>query len=101
MPTNSTTSIDSVSFGGVLVLVLQVYLYAVIGWVILSWIPMSSDHPLRRVQAFLDRLIYPVILPLRRVIPPIRLGGGALDLSPLILIIGISWILIPLAARLP
>lgn len=89
------------SFGGVLVLVLQVYLYAVIGWVILSWIPMSSDHPLRRVQAFLDRLIYPVIRPLRRVIPPIRLGGGALDLSPLILIIGISWILIPLAARLP
>ena len=89
------------SFGGILVLVLQVYLYAVIGWVILSWIRMSGDHPLRRVQIFLDRLIYPVILPIRRVSPPLRLGGGALDLSPLILIIGISWILIPLAGRLP
>ena len=28
--------------------------------------------------------------PLRRVIPPLRLGGAALDLSPLIVIIGIQ-----------
>lgn len=91
----------SLSLGGLLVFALQLYLYVVIGWVILSWIRVSSDHPLGRLQVFLDRLIYPVVLPIRRLIPPIRLGGGALDLSPLILIIGISWILIPLAARLP
>jgi YggT family protein len=30
-----------------------------------------------------------VILPLRRVIPPVRLGGGMLDLSPIVLLIGI------------
>jgi uncharacterized protein YggT (Ycf19 family) len=41
------------------------------------------------VQVFLDRIIYPVILPIRRVVPPIRIGGGALDLSPIILLIGI------------
>ena len=86
--------------GRIIVLVLQLYLYAVIAWVILSWIPTSSGHVLGRIRTFLDRLIYPVILPIRRVIPPIRLGGGALDLSPLILIIGIGWILIPLVSRL-
>lgn len=86
--------------GDIIELALQLYLYAVIGWVILSWIPVSSSHALGRVRAFLDRMIYPVILPLRRVIPPIRLGGGALDLSPLILIVGISWILLPLVRRL-
>jgi YggT family protein len=79
-----------VNLGGVLILILQVYFYAVLAWVILSWIPTSSDHPLGRVNVFLDRVIYPVILPLRRVIPPVRLGGGMLDLSPIVLLIGIQ-----------
>lgn len=78
---------------GLLVLILTLYFYAVFAWVILSWIPVSSTHPLARVQTFLDRIIYPVILPIRRVIPPIRLGGGALDLSPIVLLIGIQIII--------
>jgi YggT family protein len=73
-----------------LVTLLTIYFYAVFAWVILSWIRVSSTHPLGRVQAFLDRIIYPVILPIRRVIPPIRLGGGALDLSPIVLLVGIQ-----------
>lgn len=73
-----------------LVTLLQVYFYAVFAWVILSWIRVSSTHPLGRVQVFLDRIIYPVILPIRRVVPPIRIGGGALDLSPIILLVGIQ-----------
>lgn len=73
----------------IVLLVFDVYFYAVFIWVILSWIRVSSSHPLGRVQVFLDRIIYPVILPLRRVIPPIRLGAGALDLSPIVLLIGI------------
>ncbi len=76
--------------GGVLILILQIYFYAVLAWVILSWIPTSSEHPLGRVNVFLDRIIYPVILPLRRVIPPLRLGGGMLDLSPIVLLIGLQ-----------
>jgi YggT family protein len=78
-----------VDIGGVLILLLQIYFYAVLAWVILSWIPTSSTHPLGRVNVFLDRIIYPVILPLRRVIPPLRVGGGMLDLSPIVLLIGI------------
>jgi len=70
--------------------VLTLYFYAVFAWVILSWIPMSPGHPLGRVQTFLDRIIYPVISPIRRLIPPIRIGGGALDLSPIILLLGIQ-----------
>ena len=73
-----------------IVTLLTIYFYAIFVWVILSWIRVSSVHPLGRVQHFLDRIIYPVILPIRRVIPPIRIGGGALDLSPIILLIGIQ-----------
>ena len=74
----------------IICLLLQIYFLAVLAWVILSWVQVSSVHPLGRVQVFLDRIIYPVILPLRRVLPPIRLGGMALDLSPLVLMLGIS-----------
>jgi uncharacterized protein YggT (Ycf19 family) len=73
----------------VLATLLEIYFYAVFAWVILSWIRVSSVHPLGRVQTFLDRIIYPIILPIRRVLPPIRIGGGALDLSPIVLLIGI------------
>lgn len=74
----------------ILVTVLEIYSFAILAWVILSWIRVSSTHPLGRVQNFLDRIIYPVILPLRRVIPPIRIGGGALDLSPIVLLIAVQ-----------
>lgn len=73
----------------IIVTILEIYFYAVFAWVILSWIRVSATHPLGRVQVFLDRIIYPVILPIRRVVPPIRIGAGALDLSPIILLIAI------------
>lgn len=74
----------------ILCLLLQIYGLAVLAWIILSWVQVSSTHPLGRVQVFLDRIIYPVILPLRRILPPLRLGGMALDLSPLVLLLGLS-----------
>jgi YggT family protein len=69
---------------------LNLYSIAVLVWVILSWVRVPSTHPLARVTVFLDRIIYPLILPIRRVMPPLRLGGGALDLSPIVLLIGLQ-----------
>lgn len=76
--------------GEILDFLLTLYFYAVLAWVILSWIPVSTSHVLGSVQSFLDRIIYPVVLPIRRVVPPIRIGGGALDLSPIILLLAIQ-----------
>jgi len=90
-----------VGLGGALVFALTAYLYAVVAWVILSWIPVSRDHALGRLEAFLDRVIAPATQQIRRVVPPLRMGGGGLDLSPLVLIIAVRWVLIPLAGRLP
>jgi YggT family protein len=74
----------------IIVWLLRIYLYAVIAWIILSWIRVSPDHPVAKLSLWLDRIIYPVMLPLRRVIPPLRLGGALLDLSPIVLIIAIQ-----------
>ena len=69
---------------------LTLYSLLVLAWVVLSWVRVPSTHPVGRVQVLLDRLIYPVILPLRRVLPPLRLGGAAVDLSPLVLLLGVQ-----------
>lgn len=69
---------------------LQIYVIVVFAWIILSWIRVSPDHPVAKLSLVLDRLVYPVLLPLRRVVPPLRLGGAMLDLSPIVLLIGIQ-----------
>jgi YggT family protein len=71
----------------VIIWALQIYLFAVIIWIILSWIPVPPDHLVAKLSVGLDRIIYPVILPLRRVVPPLRLGGAMLDLSPIVLLV--------------
>ena len=38
----------------------------------------------------LSRGIEPVLAPIRRALPPLRIGGAGLDLSPLVLFFGIA-----------
>lgn len=74
----------------VLCLIFQVYWIVVIARIIMEWIPVSYDHPLARLRAILRAATEPVLAPLRALIPPVRMGGMALDLSPIILLIGLS-----------
>jgi len=72
----------------------QLYLLAVFARIILSWFPPSpGGGGLNSVRIFLDTITEPVLGPLRRAIPPLGVGGMALDLSPLILIIGFQVLL--------
>jgi YggT family protein len=65
-------------------------------WIVLSYIVMfgrvSFDHPVRKLYELLNRMVEPMLAPIRRVVPPVRMGGSSLDLSPLILIIGIQFL---------
>ena len=74
--------------------VLSVAIWVIIAWIVLSYVVnfgrLGWDHPVRRFYDALSRVIEPVMRPIRNVIPPLRIGGAALDLSPVILILGIS-----------
>jgi YggT family protein len=72
-----------------LCLALQLYVFVVFGRVILSWFPVSEGSALESIDTFLRMLTEPVLGPLRRAIPALRMGGMAIDLSPMILIFGI------------
>jgi YggT family protein len=56
-------------------------------WVVLSWI-LPPYHPLREM---LDRIVEPILRPIRRVVPL----AGPIDFSPMVLML-----LIVVAARL-
>jgi YggT family protein len=67
--------------------VIEAYVVVLLVRAILSWFPDSSGSVLRPLQRGLTAVTEPVLAPVRRVIPPVRLGGGYLDLSLLVVII--------------
>lgn len=69
---------------------LLAYLIIIFARIICSWFPISPDSTLASIYAFLHAVTEPVLGPLRRVIPPLGMGGMGLDLSPLIVIFGIT-----------
>ena len=79
--------------------ILQFYVVIILARVLLSWFPISFDSPMVPVVRLLDALTNPILGPIRRALPPARLGGAALDLSPLIVIVVIQVILLPLIYR--
>ncbi len=74
--------------GGLLCLLLQVYWFVLLAHVIFSWVPRPPEPLLPFVRG-VSRLVEPLAAPLRRVIPPLRLGGVGLDLSILVLFFGL------------
>lgn len=69
---------------------IQLYTLVVFGRILLEWVRVPSEHPVGKVRSLLAVIVDPVLIPLRRIIPPVRMGGAALDLSPLVLLVGLS-----------
>jgi len=62
-------------------------------WIILSYVVnfgrLPWGHPVRKVYDALSNVINPVLMPIRRMLPAVRAGSMGLDLSPLVLFLGI------------
>lgn len=69
---------------------LDAYLIVMFARIILSWFPVEPGSGLASVYGFLYSITEPVLAPIRRVIPPLGMGGMGLDLSPLVVFFGIS-----------
>jgi len=79
---------------GIIRSLIQLITLALLAWIVLSYVVIFGrvpwEHPIRKLYDFLSRVIEPMLKPIRAVIPPVRMGGGSLDLSPLILIVGLQ-----------
>jgi YggT family protein len=79
-----------VSVRGIIGWILQAYVIVIFARVILSWFPITPGTPAASLARVLHALTEPVLGPIRRVLPPMRLGGMGLDLSPIVVLIGIQ-----------
>jgi YggT family protein len=66
---------------------LDAFLIAVFLRIILTWFPITPGGAMAQAFSVLYTITEPVMGPLRRIIPPI---GGAIDISPIIIIFGIQ-----------
>jgi YggT family protein len=82
--------------GNVLVVILNLVTIIFLARALVSWLPIGPDSPFRPVVDGLYRITEPVLAPIRRVLPPM----GGLDLSVLIVILGIRFLLVPAAAAI-
>ena len=63
---------------------IQLYVLLLVVRVVMSWFPISPNGPAETVAGFLYTVTDPVLVPLRRLLPPVRMGAMALDLSPIV-----------------
>jgi YggT family protein len=74
--------------------VLWIFLLILIAYSILSWLTMSGrlnyDSPVFKIQRVLGSICEPVLRPVRKLIPPVQVGGVGIDLSVLIVFLVIT-----------
>lgn len=78
MPLNLVTILDSL---------FNVLYFILLARIILSWFPIRPGGMMQDVIEVLYSITEPILGPIRRLIPPVAMGGGFLDLSPLILLL--------------
>jgi YggT family protein len=75
---------------------LQLYVLLIFLRIVLSWFPVSPDSAMASVARWLIAITEPVLGPVRRAMPPVRMGGMGLDLSPIIVVFGLQLIVLPI-----
>ncbi len=73
---------------------INIYYFILLGRIIFSWFMMggSGNPTLNSIYGVLYGLTEPVLAPLRKVLPTVRMGMGYLDLSPLVLLLLLGFI---------
>ena len=77
--------------GDLILLGLEIYVYIIIASVVISWLIVFEVVNIRNPQAanliqLLEKATEPVYKPIRKYIPPI----GGIDLTPIVVIIGLQ-----------
>ncbi len=83
----------------ILVDVVQAYIFILFLRIIASWFPINPWSKAARALRVVAAVTDPILVPVRRLLPPLRLGAMALDLSPLIVFVALEILLSILRAR--
>ncbi len=83
----------------ILVWVVEAFVLLLVARALLSWFPITPGTPMASFMNVLVRITEPVLSPVRRILPPVRAGGAAIDLSVLIVILVAQIVVIPILER--
>jgi len=82
--------------GGILCTLGNLYLLAIFARIVVSWFPVQPGGTFASIVSFLYAITEPLLGPLRRAIPALRMGGMGLDLSPIIVVLLFQLLVLPL-----
>jgi YggT family protein len=68
-------------------ILLTVYWVILLVRILSSWFPIPPSGPIRTVMDLVFAVTEPVLRPIRGLLPPVRMGAVAFDLSPIIVFV--------------
>ena len=73
-------------------ILINIWLFCLFVRIILSWIPFDRGRRgfMSTVSEVIFRVTEPVLGPIRRALPMVRMGSMGFDLSPIIVILGVQ-----------
>ncbi|GGI43297.1 membrane protein [Paenibacillus marchantiophytorum] len=74
-------------------ILMEIYYFMIIGYLILSWFPNARES---FIGGLLSKLVEPYLSPFRKIIPSI----GFIDLSPIVALIALRFVVMGIAAVL-
>lgn len=77
---------------GLIVLLLDLFFYVLLARVIMSWVPRTNVVVIEQIRDLTDRITEPVLGPVRRALPMLRVGGAGIDFSALVVSILVIWL---------
>lgn len=72
---------------GIVCILLTVYWVILLIRILSSWFPIPPSGPMRTAMDLVFAVTEPVLRPIRGLLPPVRMGAMAFDLSPIIVFV--------------
>jgi len=82
-----------------LIALLEIWVLCAVARAVLSWFPIAYGSAMYRINRVLIRVTEPLIAPVRRILPPARVGGVGIDLAFLVVFLGIQFVVIRLLSN--
>ena len=78
---------------------LEIYLLLMIARALLSWFSATTSPVIQKINQILYAVTEPVLKPIQKILPPVRVGGAYLDLSILIFFVIVQFLVLPFLLR--
>jgi YggT family protein len=74
----------------IICIAIQLYIVVLFVRLIMSWFPPTPGTTYAQIYDAFVSITEPVLGPVRAIMPPMRMGAMALDLSPIVVLLGLQ-----------